>query len=137
MLRDTVRITVDSAVVANAGSDQSLCAVTTSTLVGNAATPGTGVWTSLGSAVVTNVNLANSGVTNLAVGNNSFVWTITNGNCISRDTINILVSTLITANAGPDQQLCASLAPVSLSEMSPARKRNMDYFFVSNYCECI
>jgi gliding motility-associated-like protein len=120
VLRDTVRITVDSAVVSNAGPDQSLCAVTTSTLAGNTATPGTGVWTSLGTALVTNVNLANSGVTNLAVGNNSFVWTITNGSCISRDTINILVSTLIVANAGTDQQVCASLATATLSGSSPA-----------------
>jgi gliding motility-associated-like protein len=119
VLRDTVRITVDSAIVANAGPDQSLCAVTTSTLAGNTATPGTGVWTSLGTALVSNTNLATSGVTNLAVGNNSFVWTITNGNCISRDTINILVSTLIVANAGIDQQICASLASATLSGNSP------------------
>ncbi len=120
VLRDTVRITVDSAIVANAGPDQNLCALTTATLAGNAPTTGTASWSSLGAAIVTNVALANSGVTNLTIGNNLFVWTITNGNCISRDTINIVVSTLIPANAGPDQQICASSPTATLSGNSPA-----------------
>ncbi|MBK9637908.1 MAG: PKD domain-containing protein [Bacteroidetes bacterium] len=120
ILRDTVRITVDSAIVSNAGPDQNLCALTTATLAGNSPSTGTASWSSLGSAVVTNVALANSGVTNLAIGNNLFVWTITNGNCISRDTVNIIVSTLISANAGPDQQICASSPTAILSGNSPA-----------------
>jgi gliding motility-associated-like protein len=120
VLRDTVRITVDSAIVANAGPDQNLCALTAATLAGNAPATGTASWSSLGSAVVTNVALANSGVTNLAIGNNLLVWTITNGNCISRDTINIVVSTLIASNAGSDQQICASSPSATLSGNSPA-----------------
>ena len=51
--RDTVSVIVSSTVVANAGSDQGICASTTATLAGNAATPGTGAWSSLGTALVT------------------------------------------------------------------------------------
>jgi len=119
VLRDSVRITIDSAVVSNAGPDQNLCAVTTSTLAGNSPAPGTGLWTSLGTATIANASSANSAVSNLVVGNNLFVWTITNGNCISRDTINIIISTLIPANAGPDQQICASSPTATLSGNSP------------------
>jgi len=120
VLRDSVRITIDSAVVSNAGPDQNLCAVTTSTLAGNSPAPGTGLWTSLGTATIANASSANSAVNNLAIGNNLFVWTITSGNCISRDTINVIISTLIPANAGVDQQICASSPTATLSGNSPA-----------------
>ncbi|MBP6513276.1 MAG: hypothetical protein KA347_11470, partial [Bacteroidia bacterium] len=112
---DTVAITVDSSVVTDAGPDQNLCALTTSTLAAVAPGSGSGTWSSLGTAIVSNVNLANSGVTNLAVGSNLFVWTTTNGNCINTDTVNIFVSASVTASAGPDQQICVSSPTVTLS----------------------
>ena len=51
-----------------------------------------------------------SAVTGLSVGNNIFVWTISNGSCNpSRDTITIVRNAAPTAaNAGPDQALCSS-----------------------------
>ena len=58
-------------------------------------------------------------MTGLIVGTNTFVWTITNGACVTRDTVNIIVSTLIPANAGPDQQLCLGNALV-LAGNTPA-----------------
>lgn len=117
---DTVAITVDSSVVTDAGPDQNLCALTTATLAATAPGSGSGVWSSLGTAVVTNVNLANSGVTNLAIGNNQFLWTTTNGNCINSDTVNIIVSTSVAASAGPDQQICSGATTATLSGNTPA-----------------
>ncbi len=116
--RDTVRITVSSTVVANAGADQGICASTTATLSGNASAPGIGAWTSLGTAIVTNPSSANSGVTSLANGANAFVWTITNGACVTRDTILITVSTLVISAAGSDQSVCAG-SPITLTGNSP------------------
>lgn len=118
ILRDTVRIIVDAAIASNAGPDQNLCASTTATLAGNAAAPGTGLWTTTGSASITTPSSANSGVTNLQNGNNIFIWTITNNSCIRRDTVIIRVDTVVTANAGIDQQLCLSNGTAILAAAS-------------------
>jgi len=104
--RDTVRITVNAIVNSNAGPDQSICNAITATLAGNSAAPGSGVWTSLGSANVTTPSSATSGVTGLTTGNNQFVWTITNGACITRDTVNIRLDILVASNAGVNQSIC-------------------------------
>lgn len=117
---DTVLIRVDSVIVANAGPDQSLCATTTTALSGNAATPGTGVWTTSGSSTITTPSSSTSAVSNLAIGSNTFVWTITNGACITRDTVIIRVDTAITPNAGPDQQICSTIGTVILAGSNPA-----------------
>jgi gliding motility-associated-like protein len=121
--RDTVVITVTAVVTANAGPDQSLCAATTATtatLAGNSPAPGSGTWTSLGSATVTTPSSATSGVTGLITGNNLFVWTITNGSCSTTDTVNIEVSDLLVADAGTDQQLCALPGTATLAANNAA-----------------
>jgi autotransporter-associated beta strand protein len=109
--RDTVTITRDeSPTASNAGPDQTACS-TTATLAGNTATVGTGAWTVIaGSATVTAPGNPASGVTNLSVGANSFVWTISNGVCpASSDTITITRDqSPTTANAGPDQAVCST-----------------------------
>jgi gliding motility-associated-like protein len=120
VLRDTARITVDSSIIATAGPDQNLCNVFTATLAGNTAAPGTGVWTTTSTATISNPSLASSGVTNLAFGNNQFIWTITNGNCVSSDTITIRVDSIVTANAGPDQNICASTGTAIMAANTPA-----------------
>ncbi|HOS47279.1 MAG TPA: Ig-like domain-containing protein, partial [Bacteroidia bacterium] len=114
-----VSITVSSTVVANAGSDQGICASTTATLAGNAAAPGTGAWSSLGTALVTTPSSAISGVTALANGANTFVWTITNGACVTRDTVVITVSALVASAAGADQSLCIG-SPITMAANSPS-----------------
>jgi hypothetical protein len=110
---------VSAQVLANAGSDQAQCAITTATLAGNAAAPGSGLWTTTGSATITTSASPTSGVTNLATGNNTFIWTITNGACISRDTVVIRVDNAVAANAGFDQQICASSGSAILFGNSP------------------
>lgn len=86
---DTVTITRSaSPTTADAGADQVAC-TTTATLAGNTPGTGIGVWTVIaGSATVTDPASPTSGVTNLSLGANSFVWTITNGVCpASIDTV--------------------------------------------------
>ncbi len=120
VLRDTVRITVDSAIVATAGPDQNLCASSTATLAGNTPATGSGIWTTTGTASITTPASASSGVTNLAYGNNTFVWTITNGSCISRDTVVIRRDSVVTANAGPDQSICSSPGTATMAATTPS-----------------
>ncbi|MBL0330201.1 MAG: DUF2341 domain-containing protein [Bacteroidetes bacterium] len=94
-----------------AGPDQSICALTTATLAGNAPTVGAGVWSVIaGGATVTTPTSPTSGVTGLALGANTFRWTISNssGTCVaSTDDITITVYANPTASAaGPNQSLC-------------------------------
>lgn len=95
---------------ANAGKDQNLCNVTSSTLDGNVPTAGTGLWTVVsGKATITNPTSANSDVTDLVVGASvTLRWTISNAPCsASADDIIISVTALPTvADAGRDQNLC-------------------------------
>lgn len=120
VLRDTARITVDSLIAANAGPDQSFCNTNTANLAANAPATGSGLWTTTGSATISTPSLATSGVTNLAFGNTIFVWTITNGNCISRDTVIIRRDSTVTANAGPDQNICTSTGTAIMAANTPA-----------------
>jgi gliding motility-associated-like protein len=118
--KDTVAITVTTNVIANAGPDQQLCNVTTATLAGSNPSPGAGLWTTTGAASITTPASANSGVTGLVAGNNLFIWTITNGACVTHDTVNIIISSLIASNAGPDQQLCSgTTSTMAANDPSP------------------
>src|SRR5258706_450603 len=113
---DTVTITRDqNPTTAAAGSDQTVCS-TTATLAGNTATVGSGAWTVIaGSATVTAPGNPTSGVTGLTVGANTFVWTISNGVCpSSSDTVTIMRDeSPTTANAGSDQEVCATTATLA------------------------
>ena len=117
---DTVAIIVNAVpTVANAGSDQNICSAST-TLAGNTPTVGTGTWTlATGSGVITTPLSPTSGVSGLGIGQNKFVWTISNGSCSpSHDTVMItLLATPTPANAGADQLVCA--AATTLSGNSP------------------
>lgn len=77
---------------ATAGPDQTINPLNT-TLAGNTAMVGTGLWTVIvGSGTFANANDPATAVTGLNVGLNRFVWTISNGPCISTDTVDITVS---------------------------------------------
>ncbi len=118
VLRDTARVIVDSSIVAHAGADQSVCAATTASLSANSAIPGIGLWTSLGSATILNATNSSATAQNLTYGNNSFVWTITNGLCTSKDTVIIKRDSTVTSAAGSDQSVCAG-SPITLTGNSP------------------
>ncbi|HRH33822.1 MAG TPA: CARDB domain-containing protein, partial [Catalimonadaceae bacterium] len=100
--KDTVVITREEApTIADAGSDETVCTDQTS-LDANVPQTGTGAWTVIsGSAVISDSTSATSSVTNLSVGINEFVWSVTNGSCpASTDTVVITrVAAPSTANA--------------------------------------
>ncbi len=120
----TMSIQVDLApTVANAGPSQVLCISSPSTtLNGNTATVGIGTWSiASGSGVITNSLLANSTVTNLALGLNILEWSITSGVCgTTTSTMSIQVDNIPTiANAGSNQTLCINSPTYTLAGNTP------------------
>lgn len=83
-LSSQVTITgVVSPTVANAGADQTVCSTST-TLAGNTATTGTGLWTLVsGSGTISTPSSSNSTVSGLGAGATVFQWTISNSPCPS------------------------------------------------------
>jgi len=109
---DDVQITIYAlSTISNAGPDQNLCNVTSTTLAGNSAAPGTGAWTLVSgpnTPTVTSPTSPTSTVTGMTIGVYTFRWAITNGVCApSNDNVQITIYALpTTSNAGPDQNLC-------------------------------
>ncbi|MBK9147227.1 MAG: hypothetical protein IPM12_05310 [Flavobacteriales bacterium] len=115
--------------VANAGPDQELCTVNGTGLANAtmaasaAAAPATGAWSIVSGpagAVITTPSNPTTTITNLAVGTHTFRWTVNNGPCIpptSTDDVVIRVydRNAPAANAGPNQNLCAPVASVTLA----------------------
>jgi gliding motility-associated-like protein len=112
--------------LANAGPDQELCTptgTTTSTNMqgSNVIFPAVGTWTLVsGTGTIANVNDPNTAVSDLSIGENIFLWTVTNGPCddpITSDLVSILVfdENNPVANAGPDQQVCTPLTSAVLA----------------------
>lgn len=101
-----VTITVTTAPVANAGNNQQLCADNTVlTAIGS------GTWSvASGTGNFSDANNPTTSVTNLGVGLNSFVWTVTLPGCSPvQDTVDITVSAAVSvADAGVNQQLCGT-----------------------------
>ncbi|PCJ77745.1 MAG: hypothetical protein COA57_16555, partial [Flavobacteriales bacterium] len=108
--RDTVQIDIGAIPIIDAGPDQNLCNVTTTTLAGNIPGSGSGAWTVLaGGATVTTPTSPTSGVTGLTTGLNQFEWTITDAGCVSSDIVDVNVFDIPTvSDAGPDQTICAT-----------------------------
>lgn len=107
---DIVITRVNAPTPSNAGPNQIICS-TSATMAGNAPAVGTGAWTLLSGSgtIVTSTNPTTT-INNLGLGANSFIWTISNGNCpVSTDTVVITRSNQPTASqAGPNQLLCDS-----------------------------
>ncbi|MCW3461912.1 DUF7927 domain-containing protein [Chitinophaga nivalis] len=122
---DTVQIRIDiPPSIAQAGPDQQLCNVTSTTLAGNTPVSGKGGWRQASgpnAAVFADTTLPNTGVSGLAAGTYTFIWTIRNGGCTpSADTVLVTVSPTSTqANAGPDQELC-NVGVTTLAGNTPA-----------------
>lgn len=111
---DDVQVTFDtnSPTIANAGSDQAVCA-TNATLAGNTPTSGTGTWTIINGTggTLTDATLATSGFTGVTGTTYTLRWSISSGvlGCSdSFDEVTIALESAPTvADAGADQQLCA------------------------------
>jgi gliding motility-associated-like protein len=99
---------------ADAGPDQSICSGVASVTMdaSNSIFPGVGTWTLVsGQGDISDPNSSFPEITNLAVGENIFEWTIDNGPCpsgITVDQVSIFVfdENAPAATAGPDQDLC-------------------------------
>ncbi|MEZ4738831.1 MAG: hypothetical protein R2818_05595 [Flavobacteriales bacterium] len=111
---------------ANAGPDQNFCTpLNSTTLAGSPVTfPATGVWSiSTGSGTITPNNPLTA-VTNIGLGTNQFVWTVTNGNCpnpVTSDQVNIVIfnGDAQAAEAGPDQSLCGTSSTAVMAANAP------------------
>ncbi|MFT5245565.1 MAG: gliding motility-associated-like protein [Flavobacteriales bacterium] len=120
---DFVSITVfdGGAPQANAGLDQELCSPTTTTFMvaDGPVPPGEGTWTLIsGFGSITSPNDPLSEITNLAIGVNTFLWTLDYSTCGTQaDEVDIIVydSTVPAAFAGNDKELCS---PINSTNMT-------------------
>ncbi|MFZ4523531.1 MAG: Ig-like domain-containing protein [Bacteroidales bacterium] len=107
---DTLFIYVTEHIEAVAGADQRLCMDSTVTLTGNTPAPGNCNWTQISGPVGAAIFPQNSFITTatgLIQGSYLFVYTVTNGLCLSSDTMSVIIESAPTpSNAGPDQYLC-------------------------------
>ena len=107
----TTSITLFAApTIAQAGPDQTLCAISSTVLAGNTPIIGTGMWSVVekpagSSPTFTNPSSPTSAITNLSPGDYLLQWAISNGSCTSNsDLVKIsYYAPPTTANAGPNQ----------------------------------
>jgi len=100
-------------VSANAGSDKYICQNSTF-LEGNDPAPYSGLWSyvnGFGTGTVTDQSQYNSELTNISFGENKLVWTITDGLCISRDTVQITYTNLPIVDAGTNTTFWSNVTP--------------------------
>ena len=118
---DTVEINVlETPSTSDAGNNQSIC-TNIVTLNANMPTVGIGFWNVItGTSSIANSNSNNATASNLSLGVNKFVWSITNGSCnVNTDTVTITVSNNLSAsNAGNDIIVCGTNA--QLNATTPA-----------------
>jgi len=99
---DTVKVTVNSLIVGNAGPDKNIC-IGDSTRIGVPATIGnTYSWspaTGLNSSIVSQPEASPSS-------NTLYTLTVTNGSCSNTDTVRVTLYPIPGANTGPDQFIC-------------------------------
>lgn len=118
----TAIVVVDVTPVANAGGSQTVCANNAVVSLSATSTTGNGTWTTSGSGTFApSANILNPTYTpssaDTATGSVTLTFTTTNnGACASdNDQITITFTDAPTANAGPDQTVCANNANVSLN----------------------
>ncbi len=96
--------------VAAAGSNQTVCASTTS-LNANNPVVGSGLWSvTSGQASLTSASSFSTDVNGLSAGANSFVWSVSNGVCPASSATVVITRDLPPdqANAGNNQTVCAT-----------------------------
>lgn len=115
---DTILITVSKQpITPNAGPDMSICAFETQLSAGLPA-EGTGEWTLVeGAGTISDPADPNSSVSELQAGTNVFRWTVTLGECVAFDEMQLVVSEPPSqADAGPDITVCGDFAQLSAEE---------------------
>ncbi|MFO7368830.1 MAG: immunoglobulin domain-containing protein [Bacteroidales bacterium] len=107
---DTVQISNNLPSVAVAGSDFAVCN-SMGTLSANTPMHGIGEWSLMsGSGSIANRTLPRTTISELALGENIVVWTITNKNCSSSDELMITNNSPSIAEAGEDAEVCGETA---------------------------
>jgi gliding motility-associated-like protein/fimbrial isopeptide formation D2 family protein/uncharacterized repeat protein (TIGR01451 family) len=123
---DITTITVNATPPDNAfaGNDINLCGVTTTTnLAASIPTVATGFWTTTSAATISNPTQPGSTVSGLLVGQNIFVWTLSNGTCLDYDNDTIIITVTTPsgdiADAGLDSAYCAQ-SVIALNAVAPS-----------------
>ena len=94
-------------IAVDAGPDQPH-ACSSTTLNGSNPSPGTGQWTCSSSQVVFDDNTSPTAtVSNLPLGDVTFVWSVTYNGCVNRDTMVVTNNTPYPVNAGADDEACS------------------------------
>ena len=100
---DATTITVyDNPTTANAGTDQSLCGISSATLAGNNPSPYSGLWTITSGSGGSFVSSAQYNTVFTGILGNAYIlqWTISNGPCSSSD--NVIISFPVVASTPGD-----------------------------------
>jgi gliding motility-associated-like protein/uncharacterized repeat protein (TIGR01451 family) len=103
---DTLQVQVYPNPIADAGVDQTFDLANLATLDAvDIGPPMIGTWTTTSQAVIVNPNDANSLVTNIGLGTQLFVWSVSSGPCpVARDTARITINELVIPTAiSPNQ----------------------------------
>jgi len=101
----TLSVTVNEKPIANAGPDQELKFVSETEMNAELSSSETGEWSLIsGSGVIGDIHSPTTRVTELSGGENIFLWTVHNGNCISSAEViisvnNTLIPSVITPNS--------------------------------------
>lgn len=109
--------------IANAGPDQELCSSNPVTNMQGSAiiAPANGTWQLVsGTGTIVDPSLPNTQVTDLAIGENIFRWTVSNGPCansLTEDIVSIYVfdENNLDAGAGADQQVCTPVTEATMT----------------------
>ena len=123
----------------DAGADQSVCSdINSVDLEGNDPLgPATGVWqtTTTGTGVFDDPTDPNTEVTGMTIGENIFVWVITNGPCLSdiTDSVSVFVfdDNAPSADAGANQNLCLDNNSTFLTAQTPIFPATGEWTLVS------
>ena len=95
--------------ISNAGTDFNVCGETVATMNANTPTYGIGSWSvqgGQGGILFNDSTSANTIVSNLPIGDNVFIWTVTDGVCLASSQVLVSVTSAIQAIAGIDRKVC-------------------------------
>jgi gliding motility-associated-like protein len=137
-----VIVTIDLLPVADAGPDQILEYVFGTTLDAEPLTEGTGIWSLVsGSADFNDDTDAKTTVSDLSIGKNILLWTVTNGVCpsVSDQVViiinDLLIPTLITPNADPYNEyfVLRGIETLGKTELTIFNRNGAQVFKKMNY----
>lgn len=118
-----IRLFDENNPIADAGPDQELCSDDANTIMQGSLViaPANGFWQLVsGTGTLVDPTSPTTQVTDLAIGENIFRWTVSNGPCansLTEDIVSIFVFDVNTpdAAAGPDQQVCTPVTEATMA----------------------